>query len=82
MLNALIRLIFDFENVIKEVEYLSKLPSNAERDSLLRECQNFICQVSKLLIQGSTLEELSSLMFSMSYIKVMDQCTLCTMIYR
>lgn len=52
MLNALIRLIFDFENIKEEIEYLSKLPSNAERDSLLKDCKNFIFQVSKLLIQG------------------------------
>jgi len=51
LLNALIRLIFDFENVKEEIEYLSKLPSNAERDSLLKECKNFVLHVSKLLIQ-------------------------------
>jgi len=60
MLNALIRLIFDFENIKEEIEYLSKLPYDAERYSLLKECKNYICDVSKLLIQGLILEKLSS----------------------
>lgn len=54
MLNALLRLIFDFENIKDEIEHLSKLPSDAERDSLLKHCKDYIYHVSKLLSQGST----------------------------
>ncbi|KAL5233397.1 hypothetical protein ACI65C_000807 [Semiaphis heraclei] len=55
MLNALIRLIFDFENIKEEIEYLSKLPSNAERDSLLKDCKNFIFQEIKHFISSDSM---------------------------
>lgn len=61
MLNALIRLIFDFENINEEIEYRSKEASKDERDALLKQCKGFIYNVSKLFSQGSTFEELSSL---------------------
>jgi len=46
MLNALIRLINDFENIRDEIEYLSMLPTDVERDFLLKKCKDFIYHVS------------------------------------
>lgn len=68
VLNALLRLIFDFESINDEIEYLSKLPtSDGKRESLLNQCKNFIKNVSKLFTQGPIFEELSR-----------DQGILCT----
>jgi len=58
LLDALLRLIFDFENIKDEIKHLSNLSSNAERDYLLKQCKDFIYHVSIFFGQGSEFEVL------------------------
>ncbi|XP_026806882.1 histone acetyltransferase KAT2B-like [Rhopalosiphum maidis] len=55
MLNALIRLINDFENIRDEIEYLSMLPTDDERDFLLKKCKDFIYHEIKNFISPDSL---------------------------
>ncbi|KAL4090627.1 hypothetical protein QTP88_025426 [Uroleucon formosanum] len=55
MLNALIRLIFDFENINEEIEYRSKEASKDERDALLKQCKGFIYNEIKNFIRPESM---------------------------
>uniref|UniRef100_A0A2S2P212 Histone acetyltransferase KAT2A n=1 Tax=Schizaphis graminum TaxID=13262 RepID=A0A2S2P212_SCHGA len=55
LLNALIKLINDFENVKNEIEYQSKLPTNEERDFLIKKCKHSVYHEIKDFISPDSL---------------------------
>ncbi|XP_025193468.1 histone acetyltransferase KAT2A-like [Melanaphis sacchari] len=55
MLNSLMRLIFDFENVRDEIEYLSTLPSDDQKKLLLQKCKEFVYHEIKNFISPDSL---------------------------
>jgi len=64
VLHHLMGLIINFENRNDEIERLLKLPSNDKRNSELthfKQLRGLIYHVSTFFSQGSTFEELSSL---------------------